>query len=207
MIAPELGQIDTEHLVGIPHLNAATVGFIPWGKVDDGDLGTFSELERARLDRLRQFLSPAGNAYFQIHANRPQMIGYALTDSPVGQLAWAVDRMADWVQGPIEQALSREQILINVMSYWTTKTATSTARLYYENMHAEANFGRGPSPVPVGVAAFATDVAIRRYGEAANNIVHWSDFEHGGHFAALEAPDLLVGDIRKFFHTVLEVRP
>jgi len=74
--------------------------------------------------------------------------------------------------------------------------------MYYENMHAEADWGRSPSPTPVGVAAFAEDIAIRRYGERANNVTHWTDFDDGGHFAAMEAPDLLVSDVRAFFRTV-----
>jgi epoxide hydrolase len=197
LLSPELGHVDPQHVVGI-HLNSATVGFIPWGDVDPAELETFSDVEKARLGRMQRFRSE-GNAYFQMHATRPQTIAYSLTDSPVGQLAWAVDRMAEWVHGPIEQALTRDQILTNVMFYWLTGTAGSAARMYYENMHGAANWGRPPSTTPVGVAVFAEDLAIRRYGEQANNIVHWSDFDRGGHFAAMEAPDLLVGDIRAFF--------
>jgi epoxide hydrolase len=198
MVSPELGHVDPEHVVGI-HLNAATVGFIPWGQVDPAELETFSELDKQRLGRIQRFLSDEGNAYFKVHANRPQTIAYSLNDSPVGQLAWAVDRMAAWVDGPIEEALTRDQVLTNVMFYWITGTAGSAARFYYEMMHTAADWGRAPSRIPVGVAAFAQDVAIRRYGERANNVVHWSDFERGGHFAAMEAPDLLVDDIRTFF--------
>ncbi len=201
LVAPELGHIDADHVTGI-HLNAATVGFIPFGEVDANELATLTDVERQRLERITRFLSPAGSAYFQVHANRPQMIGYALTDSPVGQLTWALDRMADWTHGPIAEALTPEQILTNVMLYWTTRTATSAARMYYENMHGPAAWGRQPSPTPVGVAAFAEDVAIRRYGERSNNITHWTDFDRGGHFAAMEAPDLLVGDIRAFFRAL-----
>ncbi len=130
------------------------------------------------------------------------MISYPLTDSPTGQLAWALDRMADWTHGPVEQALTREQILTNVMLYWTTKTAASAARMYYENMHSEAAWGRPPARTPIGVAAFAEDVAIRRYGEQAHNITHWSDFGQGGHFAAMETPQLLIPGIRTFFRAV-----
>jgi epoxide hydrolase len=197
LLAPELGHIDPNHVVGI-HLNAATVGFIPWGDLDPAELDSFSDEEKARLGRMRRFLSE-GNAYFQMHATRPQTIAYSLTDSPVGQLAWAVDRMADWVHGPLEEALTRDQILTNVMIYWVTGTGGSAARLYYENMHGGADWDRQPSSTPVGVAAFAEDIAIRRYGEQGNNIVHWSDFDRGGHFAAMEAPDLLVGDVQAFF--------
>ncbi len=81
--------------------------------------------------------------------------------------------------------------------YWFTGTAGSAANLYYEGMHS----GDWPTrtEVPTGVAVFAEDVAIRRYAEQANNIVHWSDFDTGGHFAALETPSLLAQDIRVFF--------
>jgi pimeloyl-ACP methyl ester carboxylesterase len=95
-------------------------------------------------------------------------------------------------------AVDRDELLTNVMLYWLTGTAGSSARTYYDNMHA-ANWGKEPSATPTGVAAFAEDVAIRRYAERGNNIVHWSDFDRGGHFAAMEAPDLLVGDMRAFF--------
>jgi epoxide hydrolase len=81
--------------------------------------------------------------------------------------------------------------------YWFTGTAGSTANLYYESMRS--GDWPTPSPVPTGVAVFAEDIAVRRYAERANNIVHWSDFDTGGHFAALETPDLLVQDIRIFF--------
>jgi hypothetical protein len=136
---------------------------------------------------MNEFLGP-GNGYFQMHATRPQTIAYSLTDSPAGQLAWIADKFHDWVHGPLEEAVDRDRILTNVMFYWLTRTAGSAANLYYENMHAGADWGRSPSPTPIGVAAFAEDVAIRRYGERGNNIVHWSDFERGGHFAAMEAP-------------------
>lgn len=198
LVSPELGHVDPEHVVAI-HLNAASAGFIPWGEVDPAELETFTDEEKARLGRIQQFLSDEGSAYFKVHANRPQTIAYSLTDSPVGLLAWAVDRMHAWVRGPLEQALTRDQILTNVMFYWVTGTAGSAARMYYENMHTAADWGRTPSMTPIGVAAFAEDVAIRRYGEMGNNIVHWSDFDRGGHFAAMEAPDLLVGDVRTFF--------
>ena len=96
-----------------------------------------------------------------------------------------------------EDAVDRDRMLTNVMLYWLTRTARSSANIYYEGKHA--GDWPDPSEVPTGVALFAEDIAIRRYAERANNIVHWSDFETGGHFAALETPDLLVEDIRDFF--------
>jgi hypothetical protein len=197
LISPELGHVDPEHVVGI-HLNAATVGFIPWGEVDPEELATFTDEEKARLERMQRFLMK-GNGYFQLQATRPQTIAYSLTDSPAGQPAWIVDKFNEWTHGPLDDAVDRDELLTHVMLYWVTGTAGSAARFYYENMHAEVDWGRPPSPTPVGVAAFAEDIAIRRYGERGNNIVHWSDFERGGHFAAMEAPDLFVGDVRVFF--------
>lgn len=197
LLSPELGHIDPEGVVGI-HVNAATVGFIPFGGVDEAELARLTDVERARIQRMQAFLGD-GNGYFQMHATRPQTIAYSLTDSPVGQLAWIVDKFHDWVHGPLDEAVSRDQILTNVMFYWLTRTAGSAANIYYENMHAQPSWAREPSKTPIGVAAFAEDISIRRYGEQSNNIVHWSDFDRGGHFAAMEAPDLFIEDVRTFF--------
>jgi epoxide hydrolase len=198
-VAPELSRAAPHHVVGV-HVNAATAGFIPFGPVEPDELATFTDAEKLRLERLNRFLSE-GNGYFQIQATRPQTLAYALTDSPVGQLAWIVEKFKEWTYPsaePPESAIARDRILTDVMLYWLTRTAGSSARLYYENMHA-SNWGQQPGTTPTGVAVFAEDVAIRRYAERSNNIVHWSEFDRGGHFAALEAPDLLVGDIRAFF--------
>jgi pimeloyl-ACP methyl ester carboxylesterase len=196
-VAPDLGRVAPDRVVGV-HVNAATIGFIPFGELDDAAMAELTEAERGRVARLRAYLSD-GNGYFQIQATRPQTVAYGLTDSPVGQLAWIVEKFQEWTHGGQrpEDVIDRDRILTNVMLYWLTGTAGSTANLYYESMHT----GRWPTPstVPTGVAAFAEDVAIRRYAEGLNKIVHWSDFETGGHFAAMEVPDLLVGDVRAFF--------
>ena len=200
LVSPELAYVDTEHVVGI-HLNAATVGFIPWGQVDAAQLEGFSESEKAGYARLQRFLSE-GNGYFQIQATRPQTLAYGLQDSPAGQLAWIVDKFHEWTHGPMEQAIDRDRILTNVILYWITGTGGSSARMYYENMHATPNWGRPTPRTTIRVANFAEDVAIRRYGENTSNIVHWSDFDQGGHFAAMEAPDLFVKDVRDFFRSL-----
>ena len=199
MVAPALGRIAPDHVVGV-HVNAATVGFIPYGEVSPDELDSFTSAEKGRLERIGRFMSE-GNGYFQIQATRPQTLAYGLSDSPVGQLAWVVDKFKEWTHPTVELpevAIDRDHMLTNVMLYWLTGTAGSSARLYYENMHS-GSWGEQPGPTPTGVAVFAEDVAIRRYAEQGNNIVHWSDFERGGHFAAMEAPDLLVGDMRTFF--------
>jgi|SRR5579872_7286246 len=198
-VAPDLGRAAPDHVVGV-HVNAATFGFIPFGPVGPDELATFTDAEKARLERLNRFLSD-GNGYFQVQSTRPQTLAYALTDSPVGQLAWIVEKFKEWTHPSVdlpEAAIDRDRILTDVMLYWLTGTAGSSAQMYYENMHA-SSWGQQPATTPTGVAVFAEDIAIRRYAERGNNIVHWSEFERGGHFAAMEAPDLLVGDIRTFF--------
>lgn len=198
-VSPELARIAPDNVVGV-HLNAASVGFIPFGPVPEEELATFSEVEKERLARLGNFLSDM-NGYFQIQATRPQTIGYALNDSPAGQLAWIVEKFKEWTHPPTslpEEAIDRDHILTNVMIYWLTGTGASSAHMYYENMHS-GGWHTERLTTPTGVAVFAEDVAIRRYGEQFTTIVHWSDFDTGGHFAAMEVPDLLAGDIRTFF--------
>ncbi len=198
-VSPELGRIAPGHVVGV-HVNAATLGFIPFGPVAADELASFTDAEKARLERLNRFMAD-GNGYFQIQATRPQTLAYGLTDSPVGQLAWIVEKFKEWTYLSAdlpEQAIDRDLILTDMMLYWLTRTAGSSAQLYYENMHA-SSWGQQPGTTPTGVAVFAEDVAIRRYSERSNTIVHWSEFDRGGHFAAMEAPDLLVGDVRAFF--------
>jgi pimeloyl-ACP methyl ester carboxylesterase len=199
LVAPDLGRADPDHVIGV-HVNAATMGFIPFGDIAEAEQATLSPAEKGRVQRLGNYLTE-GNGYFQIQATRPQTLSYALTDSPAGQLAWIVEKFQEWTnsghQLP-EEAISRDDILTDVSIYWLTQTGGSAANVtYYEAMHS----GDWPVPsgVPTGVAVFAEDIAIRRYAEQANNIVHWSNFEAGGHFAALETPALLVQDIRDFF--------
>ena len=198
-VSAQLGRVDPDHVVGV-HLNAATFGFIPLGPVDPEELASFTDAEKARLERLDASTAGPGTGYFELQAQRPQTIGYALTDSPVGQLAWITERFKEWTHAAEvpEDAVDRDQLLTNVMLYWLTGTARSSADLYYENMHAGFVLPQ-PVTVPVGVAVFAEDYAIRRHGERGHNIVHWTEFDRGGHFAAMEAPDLLVGDVRSFF--------
>jgi epoxide hydrolase len=198
-VSPELGRIDPEHVVGV-HVNAATMGFMPFGPVEADELATFTQAEKSRLERRNRFMNDM-NGYFQIQATRPQTLAFGLSDSPAGQLAWIVEKFKEWTDESAElpeDAVDRDRLLTNVMLYWLTGTAASSARLYYENMHS-ASWGQRPGTVPTGVAVFVEDIAIRRYGERANNIVHWSEFDRGGHFAAMEVPDLLVKDVRDFY--------
>jgi pimeloyl-ACP methyl ester carboxylesterase len=191
LIGPDLGRVDPDRVVGV-HVNAASVGFIPFGEVDVSEL---SAAEQGRYARIQAYMTD-GNGYFQLQATRPQTLAYALHDSPVGQLAWIVEKFREWSG----ETVDRDRVLTDVTLYWLTGTAGSAANIYYEQMHAH-NWPT-QSGVPTGVAVFAGDIPIRRYAEQANTIVHWSEFDRGGHFAALEAPDLFAADVTAFFRAL-----
>jgi pimeloyl-ACP methyl ester carboxylesterase len=140
--------------------------------------------------------------YAAIQATRPQLIAYGLTDSPVFQLAWIADGFKQWTDSTDvpEDAVDRDALLTNVMLYWLTGTAGSSARYYKEGTETWGE-PEPPSPVPTAVAVFPHDIAIpvRRLAERNHNIVRWTEFDRGGHFAAMEEPDLLIGDLREAF--------
>jgi pimeloyl-ACP methyl ester carboxylesterase len=144
--------------------------------------------------------SADGMGYLQIQTTRPQTLAYALTDSPVGQLAWITEKFQAWTDPAAElpeQAVDRDQLLANVSLYWFTRTGASAAHALYESMHAQEWGEQGPAPT--GWAVFGADTIVRRLLDPERTIAHWSEFDRGGHFPAMEAPDALVGDIRVFF--------
>jgi pimeloyl-ACP methyl ester carboxylesterase len=158
-----------------------------------------TEPEQARLRLYTETSDRSG--YSAIQSTRPQTLAYGLHDSPAGQLAWIVEKFKEWTDPAAdlpEDAVDRDQLLTNVTVYWLTGTAGSAARLYKDGA-MDWSQPLGPSRVPTGVAVFPGDAGIRRVAEQNDNVVHWSEFDRGGHFAAMEAPDLLVTDIRAFF--------
>ncbi|MCC3374260.1 epoxide hydrolase family protein [Cohnella sp. REN36] len=197
IIAPEIGRIAAPRVIGV-HVNAATMGFVPFGQVEDEVFATLTDAEKARLARLGQFMQERFG-FNKLQSTRPQTLAYGLHDSPVGLLAWTCELFYGF--GDAVEAVDRDRFLTNLMLYWLSGTANSSARMYYEAAHDPAAWApKDPSPTPVGVAVFQqSDVAIRRYAELANHIVHWNEFERGTHFAAIDAADLMIGDLRTFF--------
>ncbi len=193
LISRELGLADPEHVAGV-HLNMLITR-------PPDDPGELTEEESRRLRAARQFRA-TGSGYNLIQATRPQTLAYGLTDSPTGQLAWITEKFGEWTDNGLpDEAVDRDQLLTNVTLYWLTGTAGSSARLYYETARARAWNPAAPSTVPTGVAVFPREIAppIRRFAEPYDNIVHWTEFGRGGHFAAMEVPGLLAGDVREFF--------
>ncbi|MFI5571216.1 epoxide hydrolase family protein [Streptomyces sp. NPDC051740] len=201
VISLELGRIDPEHVIGV-HVNMLMT--FPSG--DPAELAGLGPADQARLGKLARFDAEL-SGYMKVQQTRPQTLAYALTDSPVGQLAWIVERFLDWTsaeQRP-EEAVDRDLLLTVVSIYWLTATAGSSAQFYFEGAEGvrAAASGAVPPPltVPVGVAVFPDDifVPIRSLAERdLPHLTHWTEFEHGGHFAAMEQPAALTGDIRAF---------
>ncbi|MYW03555.1 epoxide hydrolase [Streptomyces sp. SID3343] len=198
-IARELGVVDAEHVVGV-HLNM----LLTPPPRDPAVSATLSDDDRARLDTLVASW-PELSGYASIQNTRPQTLAYGLTDSPVGQLAWIVEKFKEWTDAASvpEDAVGRDRMLTNVMLYWLTGTAGSSARLYWE-AHRGGPIGGGRSETPTGIAVFAAEHArpVRRLAELSENIVHWAEYGRGGHFAAMEVPELFVGDVRDCFRLV-----
>jgi epoxide hydrolase len=144
------------------------------------------------------------SGYMKQQSTRPQTLGYGLVDSPVGQLAWIVEKFWSWMDcdGHPENVLSRDELLDNVMLYWVTASAASSARLYWESANS---FGGGARvELPTGVASFPKEImrAPRHWCEASYNVARYTAMPRGGHFAAFEQPELFVEDVRAFFDTV-----
>ncbi|CCH29980.1 epoxide hydrolase family protein [Actinosynnema sp. NPDC047251] len=184
-ISLALGAIAPEKVVGV-HVNylptpppASTEGLSP----QDVD----------RVGAIRRFLAQRPG-YQVMHSTRPQTVAYGITDSPAGLLGWVGDRFDAW-KDP-ESGLDDDRLIATVALYWLTRTAGSALRLARESTP-----GGPPCPVPLGVAVFARDIILSARGvvEQTYDVRRWTEFDRGGHFPAMETPDLLVADVRAFF--------
>jgi pimeloyl-ACP methyl ester carboxylesterase len=194
-VTTRIGTFDPQHCAAI-HLNMA-FGDRPAEEVE------LSDDDQAGLAALQQFQREE-SGYAIEQATKPQTLGAALNDSPTGLLAWIVEKFRTWsdCDGDPENVFTRDQLLTNVTIYWVTQTITSSARLYWENMHSRDRHGR--VEVPTGVARYPKEILRypRSWVEQRYNVVHWADMPRGGHFAAMEQPALFAEDLTTFFRTV-----
>jgi microsomal epoxide hydrolase len=190
IITTELGRRDPEHLLGI-HITMPIAG--PTQQARDNpqpeDLLAFQKLE---------FRKTVDGGYAEIQGTMPQTIGYALDDSPAGLAAWILEKFRTWsdCEGDLSRSYTWDQLLTNISIYWFTQTASSSARIYYEMRQSQISFDM--VEVPVAIARFPGEIFLppRAWCEQVYNIKRWTEFGHGGHFAAMEVPQLLVGDLR-----------
>jgi epoxide hydrolase len=195
-VTSSLGAQDAAHCAGI-HITLA-LGARPIGE------GERAPEEQRALAGIKHY-SDWDSGYSKQQSTRPQTLGYGLTDSPAGQAAWILEKFWAWTDcdGRPENIFSKDELLDNIMLYWVTATAASSARLYWESFGPRRR--AQTVTVPTGVAVFPKEIItpVRRWMEPTfTNIQHWSEMPKGGHFAAFEQPELFVRDVRAFFRTV-----
>jgi epoxide hydrolase len=162
-----------------------------------------TEEERARVEQERTAWR-AERGYLDLQGHRPETIGAALTDSPVGQLAWIVEKFQTWTNPTSktpDEAVDRDQLLTNVSIYWFTRSGASAARFLSEAEHSDLDW-IAPSGVPGGWVVFNTEPIMRRFMDPQHQMTYWNEHTEGGHFAAMEEPALLIEDLRAFFRNL-----
>jgi pimeloyl-ACP methyl ester carboxylesterase len=199
IIGTQVALNDAPHVAGL-HLNMC-IAAAPAGSDPNAGL---TDAEKERL-KVRQTFQAEETGYQQIQGTKPQTIGIALNDSPVGLAAWIVEKFRTWCDcdGNPEKVFTKDELLTNITLYWVTQTAASSARIYYESRHAVPAAPRRIE-TPTACADFPKEIiwSPRRWLEARYNITRWTVMPRGGHFAAFEQPELLVEDLRAFFRTL-----
>lgn len=170
-----------------------------------------SEAEQRYLHALQQWSLQEG-AYSSLQSTKPQTLAYGLNDSPVGLAAWITEKFRTWsdCDGEVERRFSKDELLTNIMLYWVTQTIPSSVRIYYENAHAPSLLKPGQHiEVPAGIALFPKEISLppREWAERSLRVQRWTQMPRGGHFAALEEPELLVEDLRAFFRPLRALVP
>jgi pimeloyl-ACP methyl ester carboxylesterase len=204
-VSTALAQRDADHVAGI-HTNLAMVG------PDPDTMGDLTEFEQRSLTDLGEMLE-WGMGYALEQGTRPQTLGYALVDTPVGQCAWIAEKYWAWTEhdGDPTSALSRDQMLDNITLYWLTRTAASSARLYWESGwtrpsgQAQMAAPAAPLMMPAGISIFPREIVrpSRRWCERRyKDLRFYEQPERGGHFAAWEQPELFVDQVRRALRTM-----
>lgn len=197
LITTLLGALFPDHVAAI-HLNMLTA---PPPDPEHPAAG-LSEAELADLEHNKRF-SAAETGYQQIQRTKPQTLAYGLTDSPAALAAWIVEKFRGWSDcgGDVERSFSRDRLLDNIALYWLTGTINASMRLYREHTGPGRFRAAPPVRVPVGHARYPAEIirTPRAWAEARLDIRYWREMPRGGHFAAMEVPDLFVSDLRDFF--------
>jgi pimeloyl-ACP methyl ester carboxylesterase len=196
-IASRLGEVYQPSLFGI-HIN-----MIPMSPAEGRNAPDLTPEEKVFLGDIEKFRI-AETGYQWIQGTKPQTLAYGLNDSPVGLCAWIVEKFRTWsdCHGVVENSFSKDQLLTNVMIYWVTQTINSSTRLYYEARHHPWRLKPGTRiETPTAIAMFPGELVRppRHWAERIYNVKRWTMMPSGGHFAAMEEPELLANDIRAYF--------
>ena len=179
------------------HLNMAVV------TPDPETFDDLTEFEQAAIQSF-QFYQDSDSGYSKQQSTRPQTLGYGLTDSPIGQAAWIIEKFYQWTDcdGHPENVISRDELLTNIMMYWLTETAASSAKLYWESF---GEFNGGEVTTPTGVSIYPKEIfraSERWLKKRYTNLKYYNVLQEGGHFAAFEKPEIYINEIRTFFRNV-----
>lgn len=200
-VTARLGFAHPDSVIGI-HVTSVTPA-MPYRGPGSREL---SERERRFLEARESWREQEGG-YAHIQGTRPQTLAYGLNDSPAGLAAWIVEKFRAWsdCNGDVESVYTKDELLTNVTIYWATQTISSSVRIYYESRRDPLVLKQGERiRAPTAVALFPKDLGYppREWAERSYNVQRWTEMPKGGHFAALEQPELLVEDIRAFFRTL-----
>ena len=185
-----------EHIIGI-HLNM--VGGGPPRGMENPEEGVPEwELKRHKE---RAAWWQGENAYGNIQGSKPLTLAYGLNDSPAGLAAWVVEKFRTWsdCDGDVESRFTKDQLLTNIMLYWVTEAMPSAVRLYYESRRSGRTVNRVEAPTAIAVFPGEIFFSPRKWVETRYNVAQWTEMPRGGHFAAMEEPELFLEDVRKFF--------
>ncbi len=197
VITQSMGQSETTHCAGI-HINMPIVA------PDPDTMDSLTEVETSALEAMG-FYNDWDSGYSKQQSTRPQTLAYGLADSPVGQMAWIVEKFYQWMDCEVdgvkhpENILSKDELLDNVMMYWLNNTAASSARLYWESFN---NPSMEVIDMPVGCSLFPKEIfrcSERWAAKRFTNLIYWNELDKGGHFAALEQPEIFLEEVRNCF--------
>ena len=176
------------------HLNMVIV------EPDLATMDDLSPLEQSALAGMQHY-QDHDSGYSKQQSTRPQTVGYGLTDSPVGQMAWILEKYWAWMDcdGHPENVVSKDELLDNIMLYWCTASAASSARLYWQSFN---DLSRDEIVLATGCSVYPKEIfrASRRWAERRfKKLVHWNELDKGGHFAAFEVPETYIKEVRDCF--------
>jgi pimeloyl-ACP methyl ester carboxylesterase len=211
-IATRVALDDPAHVVALHVAGCGVAPVVPVANA--GDPARVSALPNSAVNAAHNL------GYQEIQSTKPQTLGQALSDSPIGLASWIVEKWYDWSDhdGDFEKVFTKDELLTNIMIYWVTNSGASSTRIYYESRHMLGGLAPTPFPrpegrvsTPTGCGSFprqydrrdapvdTSSAEARKAAEARYNVVHFTTMPNGGHFPAFEQPKLWVDDIRAFF--------